>query len=129
MKLVNLSDSNIAIKGHDPVSYTTGTPTQGEPSITVAHEGGIYHFCSEDNKTQFEADPGLYLPQYGGFCAMGVCQGKQIDIDPTAFLVIDNKLFVFANTDDKTIPSFSRRARTKASTGFLTQATFRTAGA
>ncbi len=102
MNLRNLSDSNIAIKGYDPVSYTTGTPTQGEAGITVAHEGGIYHFCSEDNKTQFEADPALYLPQYGAFCAMGVCHGKRIDIDPTAFLVTDNKLFVFANTDDKT---------------------------
>ncbi len=33
---------------------------------------------------------------------MGVCQGKRIDIDPTAFVVVDNKLLVFSNTDDKT---------------------------
>ena len=121
MKLVNLSDSNIAIKGHDPVSYTTGTPTQGEPSLTVAHDGGIYHFASEDNKTQFEANPALYLPQYGGFCAMGVCQGKRIDIDPTAFVVVDNKLFVFATTDDKTTWEADKTNHTKTADGQWTK--------
>ena len=121
MKLMNLSDSNIAIKGHDLVSYTTGTPTQGEPSLTVAHDGGIYHFCSEDNKTQFEANPALYLPQYGGFCAMGVSQGKRMDIDPTAFVVVDNKLFVFATPDNKTTWEADKNNHIKTADGQWTQ--------
>ena len=95
------ADSNIAIKGYDPVSYSLGSPTQGKANITSAYGGAIFQFSTEENKTKFEADPDLYMPQYGGWCAVGVAEGKQVDIDPTTFVIVDNKLYLFANTETK----------------------------
>ncbi len=101
MELVNLTDSKIAIQGYDPVSYFTSTPTQGDPTITAAHVGGIFQFSNPENQKTFETDPELYLPQYGGFCAIGVCEGKQVDIDPQTFAIDDNKLYLFCDANNK----------------------------
>ena len=46
---------------------------------------------------RFAAEPGRYLPQYGGFCTLGVAKGKKLDANPRFADIVDGKLYVFLN--------------------------------
>lgn len=76
-EVVNVAGaSRIAVGGYDPVAFfTDGKPTPGDPGITSTHKGAIYLFASKAHKTQFEANPEKYVPQFGGFCAYGAALG------------------------------------------------------
>jgi len=43
----------------------------------------------------FKAAPEKYAPQFGGYCSFAVSTGFTAKIDPTAFAVIDNKLYLY----------------------------------
>ena len=92
---VNLSQGDIAIKGHDPVAYfTQSAAVPGSPEFTASHDGATYRFASAENRDTFLADPARYAPAYGGFCAFGASYGAKIDIDPTAFAVVNGRLYL-----------------------------------
>jgi YHS domain-containing protein len=92
---VNTTTEGVALKGYDPVAYfTASAPTPGVPAISATVEGVTYRFASEANKRAFVADPSRYLPQYGGYCAMGMAGGRKFDIDPTAWRVEAGKLYL-----------------------------------
>jgi YHS domain-containing protein len=94
---INLNKQNVAIEGYDPVSYFTGYPVVGNPQITSTYGEATYYFTSEDNKAKFDADPEHYIPQYGGFCAVAVSEGKLVPVDPETYKVTDDKLYLFYN--------------------------------
>jgi YHS domain-containing protein len=93
------ADANdLAIGGYDTVSYfTKGKPTQGSAKYTSAYKNTIYQFSSEENRNAFNENPAHYAPQYGGFCAMGVALEKKLVVDPTAWRIVDNKLYLNLN--------------------------------
>ena len=96
---VNVEKSGVGLKGYDPVGYfNAGQPVEGDPTITVVHDGTLYAFESEANRDAFVVDPERYLPAYGGFCALGMSFGKKVDIDPNAWKIVDGKLYVQANS-------------------------------
>ena len=91
---VNL-DGGVAIKGHDPVAYfTQGAAVRGDASIAAGHDGATYHFVSAGNRDAFLADPARFAPQYGGFCAYAVANGYTAAIDPDAFTVHGDRLYL-----------------------------------
>lgn len=45
------------------------------------------------NKIAFSDDPERYIPQYGGFCAYGMSQGRFIPVDLEAYTLKDGKLY------------------------------------
>lgn len=91
---INL-DGGVAIRGHDPVAYfTQGAAVRGDASIAGEHGGATYHFASAENRNAFLADPERYAPQYGGFCAYAVANGYTATIDPEAFTVHGDKLYL-----------------------------------
>lgn len=94
---INTNDQNVALEGYDPISYFGDRPVKGNPTITTTHNGAMYHFSNPENKAQFEANPDPYLPQYGGFCAVAVSEGKLVPIDPETYKVTDGKLYLFYN--------------------------------
>lgn len=92
---VNVTSTDLALRGVDPVSYfTAGEPLQGEVNITSEHNGAIYRFTSEETKATFEADPEKYAPQYGGFCAFGLANGFKFDGDPDVWRIVDDRLYL-----------------------------------
>ncbi|MEG3754129.1 YHS domain-containing (seleno)protein [Psychromonas arctica] len=92
---VNANQNDLAIKGYDSVSYfTKGKPTKGSAKYTAAYNGAIYHFASAKNRDLFKSEPAKYAPQYGGFCAYGVAVNQKFDIEPTAWYIEDNKLYL-----------------------------------
>ncbi|MCB1488408.1 MAG: hypothetical protein KDJ88_13250 [Bauldia sp.] len=95
---VNLDASGLALKGYDPVAYfTAGAPTPGDESITATHDGATYRFATTGNRDAFLAAPASYIPAYGGFCAMAMSLGYKVDIDPNAWKIVDDHLYVQAN--------------------------------
>ncbi len=97
-KQQNLNDAGVAINGYDPVSYFIGDrPVHGNFTISSTVDGATYYFASEANRAKFDADPAAYIPQYGGFCAVAVSEGKIFDVDPETYKVTDGKLYLFYN--------------------------------
>lgn len=87
--------NGVILSGHDAVSYfTDNKPVKGYAGISTVHDGAIYHFSSEKNRDAFNANPGKYAPQYGGFCAYGAAIGAKFPIDPAVFKIVDEKLYV-----------------------------------
>jgi hypothetical protein len=75
----------------------------------------VFHFATQANRDAFAADPARYAPQYNGFCAFGVAGGYKAAIDPAAFTVVDNKLYLNYNKDvqkkwSADIPGFVAKA-------------------
>lgn len=86
--------------GIDTVAFIgLGNRTDGVAKYTAVHDGVAYYFVSEENKKAFEANPGQYVPQNGGFCTFGVSVGKKFDGNPRYAAVRDGKLYLFLSDD------------------------------
>src|SRR5262245_42049426 len=80
---INVDAHGLALGGYDPVAYfDTGKPTHGVAKIDASYEGARYLFASEAHRKAFLSDPNKYLPEFGGFCAVGTSFGQKVDIDP-----------------------------------------------
>lgn len=113
---VNVTSDGVAIKGYDPVSYfTEGRPVKGKKEFQYEWEGAKWRFASAEHRDLFKADPGKYAPQYGGYCAYAVSQGKTADIDPDAWNIVDGRLYLNLSKDvqkiwSRDIPGYIRKA-------------------
>lgn len=93
------SSGNVAIKGYDPVAYfTERRALKGSEDIAQIWFGVEWNFSSEKHKRLFSENPIKYAPQYGGYCADGIAYGALVtDIDPTAWRIIEGKLYLNAD--------------------------------
>jgi YHS domain-containing protein len=97
---VNVDSNGVILKGYDAVAYfTRHQAVKGNPAIQTRFEGATYYFASEADKVTFSKNPSKYVPQYGGFCAYHLSNGKLKDSDPTAFLIYKGKLYVCSGVD------------------------------
>ena len=80
---------------YDPVSYFEDHPVVGNSQITSTYEGATYYFATIEHKSQFNADPEHYIPQYEGFCAVAVSEGKLVSVNPETNKVTEGKLYLF----------------------------------
>lgn len=87
----------LAIEGYDPVAYfEMNKPVKGSKSITHEWLGKQWFFASNEHKELFIADPITYMPNYGGYCSYDpVSRGHDHEIDPTAWRIVDNELYLF----------------------------------
>jgi YHS domain-containing protein len=97
--LVNVAGaSGIALDGYDTVAFfTDGKPAHGDPSISSTYKGAKYFFASKAHKSQFDADPEKYVPQFGGFCAYGAALGALFPVDINTWQIRDGKLYLNLN--------------------------------
>ena len=95
MALLNL-DNTVALHGYDPVSYfEREEPRRGNKGILERVGGATYYFASRTSRYTFLKNAPAYQPQFGGFCATSMAQGRLEDIDPESFAIFDNKLYLF----------------------------------
>ncbi|AFY38172.1 YHS domain-containing protein [[Leptolyngbya] sp. PCC 7376] len=112
-------DGDVAIKGTDPVAYFTDSQAvEGSAEFAYEWNGAKWHFASAENRDLFSADPEKYAPQYGGHCAWAAAQGNVAPIDPTAWSIVDGKLYLNFNDKiqarwEKDIPGFIADADAK----------------
>jgi YHS domain-containing protein len=89
------STTDGAIKGYDPVAYfTSSKPVKGKENISYEWKNATWHFYSEANKQLFAANPEKYAPQYGGYCAYGWAKGYAVKIEPDAWSIAHEKLYL-----------------------------------
>ncbi len=94
-KPVNSTFTGVAIKGYDPVAYfTVGKPTKGDSDFSYDWNGAAWHFASAANRELFKIDPAGYAPQYGGYCAWAVSRGYTAGIDPDAWKIVNDRLYL-----------------------------------
>jgi YHS domain-containing protein len=88
-------NSGKAIKGYDPVGYFKwNKPVKGADAFIYSWKGANWHFVSHQNLEEFKANPQKYAPQYGGYCAYGLSEGYKAPIDPDAWTIVNNKLYL-----------------------------------
>ncbi|MDZ7823283.1 MAG: YHS domain-containing (seleno)protein [Ahrensia sp.] len=96
--------NGIAIQGYDAVAYfTQNAAVEGSEAFATEYNGAKYLFSSAENRDIFLGSPDKYAPQYGGFCAYAVSKGYTAAIDPSAFSVVDNKLYLNYSKGVRTI--------------------------
>ncbi len=89
------NENGAAIRGYDPVAYfTEGKPVEGKPEHTAEYMGAQWHFASAENRDRFAADPDKYAPQYGGYCAWAAANNYIAPVDPHAWSIKDDKLYL-----------------------------------
>lgn len=88
----------IALKGYDVVSYfKESRASKGSPGFWQDWDGLRYHFATERHKAAFIDDPDRYLPQFRSYCTAGISAGRRVEADPTAWKIVDGKLYVFSS--------------------------------
>jgi YHS domain-containing protein len=86
---------NKAIHGYDPVAYfADGKPVAGREDLEFEWMGAKWRFATAEHREAFKKTPEKYAPQYGGYCAYAVSQGRLVDIDPNAWSIVDGKLYL-----------------------------------
>lgn len=95
LEAVNQSFLGIAIKGVDPVAYfLEGKAIEGERRYSYHWNQAEWRFSSAENLQRFKQDPEQYAPQFGGYCAWAVSQGYSAGIDPEAWSIVNDKLYL-----------------------------------
>lgn len=108
--------SRLAVGGYDPVAYfTDGKPVKGDARFETSYQGVQWRFASAENRDRFVAAPQRYAPQYGGYCAWAVSEGKTASGDPMFWKIVDQKLYLNYDADvqkkwEKDIPGHIRKA-------------------
>jgi YHS domain-containing protein len=97
---ITTAGAPLGLHGVDAVALTTlNAVAEGNAQYTVVDDGVAYYFASEESAKKFKANPAMYAPQYGGFCAYAVALGKKFDGDPQYADIVDGKLYLFVNAE------------------------------
>ncbi|MCG8451691.1 MAG: hypothetical protein MI717_00740 [Spirochaetales bacterium] len=96
---INVDETGLAIKGYDPVAYFRAERAlQGSEEWEVSYKGARYLFVNEENRNLFQENPEAFLPAYGGYCAWAVSQDYLAGINPEAWTIRQNILYLNYNS-------------------------------
>lgn len=100
--------NNNAISGYDAVAYfKQGEAIEGQRRFSMSYQGANWRFTSQANLDLFMAAPQAYAPQYGGYCAYAMAEGKLVSSDPEAWTIHAGKLYL--NYSNKIRNTWSER--------------------
>jgi hypothetical protein len=114
---INTNWRGLAVKGYDVVAYFTDQqPVEGSADFTHEWGGAKWRFASAAHRDLFVAAPEKYAPQFGGYCAWAVSQGYTADIDPEAWRIVEDRLYLNYSLDvqkkwETDIPGHITKAR------------------
>lgn len=93
-----------AIKGFDPVAFfKQGKPIKGTDNLTYQWKEATWFFSTKENMDTFKANPDLYIPQYGGYCAYGTAERHKAPTETDTWTIVNNKLYFNYNKNVKTL--------------------------
>ena len=100
-----------AIKGYDVVAFfKEAKPVPGADSLKYSYKGSDWLFASRDHLEAFKANPDMYVPQYGGYCAYGTSQGHKAPTEADTWTIVGDKLYFNYNMKVKNSWSKNREA-------------------
>ncbi len=104
----------VAIRGYDSVAYfAEKRAVKGKNAFQAKWNKATWNFYSAENRDKFLKKPQQYAPQYGGYCAFAVSRNYVAPIDPHAWTVHNNKLYLNYSTGVKTTWLESRDSNIK----------------
>ncbi|MBT0586798.1 YHS domain-containing (seleno)protein [Alteromonas oceanisediminis] len=87
--------NNKAIYGYDTVAYfTQDKAVEGSDEFMTSWRGADWYFSSQEHMDLFVGNPTQYAPQYGGYCAYAMSDGRLVGVDEEAFTILDGKLYL-----------------------------------
>ena len=92
-------DKGVALSGYDAVAYMKqDKAVKGTKDFAATYNGVTYYFASAADRDEFNKNPVMYEPQYGGWCAYAMGKkGEKVSIDPGTFKIVNGKLYLFYN--------------------------------
>ena len=107
---INVDVQGLGLRGYDPVAYFEDRkPIRGVENLSASYGGARYLFASESHRKLFLKNPKKYVPEYGGFCAVGASFGEKVDVDPETGKVVNGKLYL--NNGPKALGIFEHDTR------------------
>ena len=95
-------NSGLAISGFDPIAYFTDRAAiLGRGEFEHRHAGAVWRFRNSGNRSAFAANPGIYMPRFGGYDPVGVARGVAVPGDPHIWLIADERLYLFHSPESK----------------------------
>jgi YHS domain-containing protein len=86
---------DVAIKGYDSVAYfKVGKALKGSESIAFQWHDMTWYFSTQENRDLFAADPSKYAPQYDGYCAWAMTEGRLAITNPEVWRIVNGKLYL-----------------------------------
>jgi len=83
-----------AIKGYDVVAFfNEGKAVKGSDTLAYTYKDTQWLFSSRRNMDAFKANPGQYMPQYGGYCAYGTSEGHKAPTETDTWTIVNGKLY------------------------------------
>lgn len=87
--------NNKAIYGYDTVAYfTQDKAVKGSKEFMTEWMGAEWYFSSQEHLDLFVGSPEKYAPQFGGYCAYAMSDGRLVGVDEEAFTILDGKLYL-----------------------------------
>ncbi len=97
-ELIVSDQTGIALYGFDPVAFFLDhAPRRGLPAFELSHAAVVFRFRNEGNRAAFQANPGVYLPRFGGYDPVAIGRCSPAPGFPNFFVIRDNRLFFFSN--------------------------------
>jgi hypothetical protein len=94
--------TGLAIHGFDPVAYfTDAVPSAGREELEVAYAGAVWRFRNAGNRIAFTHDPGIYMPQFGGYDPIVLAQGVATPGHPHLWYIEGSRLYLFRSREDR----------------------------
>lgn len=88
--------TGLAIDGFDPVAYfVDGTPLLGRAGLEYRFAGASWRFRNEGNRSAFAANPGVYMPRFGGHDPIAAARGTGTAGHPDIWVIVENRLYLF----------------------------------
>jgi YHS domain-containing protein len=96
-------EKGVALSSYDALSYFTPAPDPilGVKDLSFDYKGSKFYFITSSHLRAFASDPERYAPQFGGFDAYGVSQGRKVGAHPRVFAVVDGKLYMFSDVESR----------------------------
>ncbi len=92
--------TGLAINGVDPVAYfTDAAPLLGRPEYELPYAGVIWRFRNQGNAAAFAANPGVYMPRYGGYDPIAVARSVAVPGNPLVWALAGDRLYLFYNEE------------------------------
>ena len=89
------SRGGLAIGGYDAVAYFgEGRARRGAVAHFADWQGARWLFVSRENRDAFLAAPARFAPRYGGYCAYGMAHGYKAPVDPEAWTIVGDRLYL-----------------------------------
>jgi len=106
---------NDALEGYDVVTFYSGKPLKGKEDYQIRYMGVDWSFSTSANMDLFKTNPEAFIPQYSGYCAWAVANGKLAKGSPENWHVRDGRLYLNFNSRikerwDRDIPALIKKA-------------------